>query len=63
MHRAEPVDCAILLSAECDLALDDGKTVHPKQSDVIVQHATVHAWVNSGSHTTRRREPAVRQKW
>src|SRR6476659_122549 len=31
MHRTETVDYAILLSGECDLELDDGKTVHLKQ--------------------------------
>src|SRR5579864_8718043 len=28
MHRTETVDYAILLSGECDLELDDGKSVH-----------------------------------
>ena len=30
MHRTETCDYAILLSGECDLELDDGKTVHMK---------------------------------
>src|SRR5260370_36246704 len=37
MHRTETVDYAILLSGECDLELDDGKTVHMKQDDIAVQ--------------------------
>ena len=53
MHRTETCDYAILLSGECDLELDDGKTVHMKAGDICVQRGTMHAWVNRGS------EPAV----
>ena len=53
MHRTETCDYAILLSGECDLELDDGKTVHMKPGDICVQRGTMHAWVNRGS------EPAV----
>ena len=49
MHRTETVDYAILLSGECDLELDDGKTVHLKQGYIVVQRGTMHAWVNNGS--------------
>ena len=49
MHRTETVDYAILLSGECDLEMDDGKTVHLKQGDIVVQRGTMHAWVNNGS--------------
>jgi len=49
MHRTETVDYAILLSGECDLELDDGKTVHMTPGDVVVQRGTMHAWVNNGS--------------
>ena len=49
MHRTETVDYAILLSGECDLELDDGKTVNLKQGDIVVQRGTMHAWVNNGS--------------
>ncbi len=49
MHRTETLDYAILLSGECDLELDDGKTVHLKQGDIVVQRGTMHAWVNNGS--------------
>ena len=49
MHRTETVDYAILLSGECDLELDDGKTVHLSQGDVVVQRGTMHAWVNNGT--------------
>ena len=40
---------AILLSGECDLELDDGKTVHLTQGAVVVQRGTMHAWVNNGT--------------
>jgi quercetin dioxygenase-like cupin family protein len=49
MHRTETVDYAILLSGECDLELDDGKTVHLKAGDIVVQRGTMHAWVNNGT--------------
>ena len=53
MHRTETCDYAILLSGECDLELDDGKTVQMKPGDICVQRGTMHAWVNRGS------EPAI----
>jgi quercetin dioxygenase-like cupin family protein len=49
MHRTETLDYAILLSGECDLELDDGKTVHMKQGDICVQRGTMHGWVNNGT--------------
>jgi len=49
MHRTETCDYAILLSGECDLELDDGKSVHMKAGDICVQRGTMHAWVNRGS--------------
>ncbi len=49
MHRTETLDYAILLSGECDLELDYGKTVHLTQGDVVVQRGTMHAWVNTGT--------------
>lgn len=49
MHRTETLDYAILLSGECDLELDDGKTVHVTQGDIVVQRGTMHAWVNNGT--------------
>ena len=48
-HGTEPLDYAILLSGECDLELDDGKTVHMKQGDICIQRGTMHAWVPTGS--------------
>ncbi len=53
MHRTETLDYAILLSGECDLELDDGKTVSLKAGDIVVQRGTMHAWVNNS------KEPCV----
>ena len=53
MHRTETLDYAILLKGECDLELDDGKTVRMKPGDICVQRGTMHAWVPVGS------EPAL----
>jgi quercetin dioxygenase-like cupin family protein len=47
MHRTETLDYAILLNGECDLELDDGKTVHMQAGDICVQRGTMHAWVNN----------------
>ena len=49
MHRTETLDYAILLSGECDLELDDGKTVALKAGDIVVQRGTMHAWVNNSN--------------
>ena len=49
MHRTETLDYAIVLSGECDMELDNGKTVHVRQGDVVVQRGTMHAWVNTGT--------------
>ena len=53
MHRTETLDYAILLKGECDLELDDGKTIRMKAGDICIQRGTMHAWVPAGS------EPAV----
>src|SRR5262249_37024647 len=53
MHRTETLDYAICLKGECDLELDDGRTVPMKVVDICVQRGTMHAWVAKGS------EPAV----
>jgi len=53
MHRTETLDYAICLKGECDLELDNGRTVPMKAGDICVQRGTMHAWVAKGS------EPAV----
>jgi quercetin dioxygenase-like cupin family protein len=40
------VDYVIALEGEVWLELDDGKELHLKQHDIVVQNATRHAWRN-----------------
>jgi uncharacterized cupin superfamily protein len=47
MRRTRTLDCAVILSGEIDMLLDDSK-VHLKAGDVVIQQATNHAWVNRG---------------
>ena len=53
MHTTPTVDYGILLEGEIWLELDDGKTVHLKKHDVIVQNGTRHAWRNRSSSATK----------
>ncbi len=46
MHRTQTVDYGIVLEGEVWAELDDGKTVHLKPHDIIVQNGTRHAWRN-----------------
>ncbi len=46
MHTTDSVDYGIVLDGEVWLEVDDGKQVHLKQHDVIVQNGTRHAWRN-----------------
>ncbi len=46
MHKTNTVDYAVVYEGEIWLELDDGKTVHLKKGDVVVQHGTRHAWRN-----------------
>lgn len=48
-HRTETIDYGIVLSGELDMELDDGKAVHLKAGDVIVQRGTIHNWANRGT--------------
>src|SRR5499433_1325215 len=48
-HRTDSIDYATVISGEIDMELDDGKRVHLKAGDVLVQRGTIHNWVNSGS--------------
>ena len=47
-HRTDSIDCAVVMSGEVDMELDD-TTVHLKAGDVLVQRGTIHNWVNRGS--------------
>ena len=46
MHTTQTVDYGIVLEGEVWLELDDGKEVHLKPYDVVVQNGTRHAWRN-----------------
>ena len=48
MHRTDSIDYAVVMAGEIDMELDDGKTVHLKAGDVLVQRGTIHNWVNRG---------------
>ena len=47
-HRTDSIDYAVVMSGEIDMELDDGKVVHLKAGDVLVQRGTIHNWVNRG---------------
>jgi mannose-6-phosphate isomerase-like protein (cupin superfamily) len=51
-HRTRTVDYAIVLDGEIDMLLDDTE-IHVKAGDVLVQQATNHAWVNTGTKPCR----------
>ena len=46
MHTTDTVDYGIVLEGEVWLELDDGKQVHLKAHDVVVQNGTRHGWRN-----------------
>jgi mannose-6-phosphate isomerase-like protein (cupin superfamily) len=46
MHETVTIDYGIVLSGEIDLELDEGKEVHLKAGDCIVQNGTRHGWRN-----------------
>lgn len=47
-HRTDSTDYAVVIAGEIDMELDDGKSVHLKAGDVLVQRGTIHNWVNRG---------------
>jgi mannose-6-phosphate isomerase-like protein (cupin superfamily) len=49
MHKTNTVDYAVVFDGEIWLELDDGKTIHLKRGDVVVQNGTRHAWRNKGA--------------
>jgi len=53
MHVTPTVDYILLLSGRISLVLDTGDPIELKPFDAVVQRATNHAWVNTGS------EPAL----
>ena len=69
-HRTRTIDYAIVLDGEIDMLLDDSE-IHVKAGDVLVQQATNHAWVNSGTKLCRiafilidaKTPPAWQKNW
>jgi mannose-6-phosphate isomerase-like protein (cupin superfamily) len=49
MHKTNTVDYSVVYDGEMWLELDDGKTLHLKRGDVVVQNGTRHAWRNKGT--------------
>lgn len=49
MHTSDTVDFEYVISGEVWLELDDGKEVHLKAGDTVIQNGTRHAWRNKGS--------------
>lgn len=48
-HRTDSVDYAVVMAGEIDMELDDGRSVHLKAGDILVQRGTMHNWVNRGT--------------
>lgn len=49
MHQTPTTDYIVLLSGHVSLLLDEGEPIVLKPFDVVVQQATNHAWINTGS--------------
>ncbi len=48
MHRTDTVDYGVVVSGEIWMELDDGREVHLKAGDCVVQNGTRHGWTNRG---------------
>jgi len=46
MHTTDTIDYGVVLDGEIALELDDGRIVHLKRHDVVIQYGTRHAWRN-----------------
>jgi mannose-6-phosphate isomerase-like protein (cupin superfamily) len=49
MHTTDTIDYVVVIRGEIILELDDGKTVHLRQGDCVVQNGTRHRWSNPSS--------------
>jgi mannose-6-phosphate isomerase-like protein (cupin superfamily) len=49
MHTTDTVDYGVVVRGEMTLELDDGKIIHLRQGDCIVQNGTRHRWRNPGA--------------
>ena len=52
MHRTDTIDYVVVISGEMEMELETGM-VHLNAGDVIVQRATLHNWVNTGTEPCR----------
>lgn len=52
MHRTRTLDYVVVIEGEVVLVLDDGEVLL-KQSDVVVQRGTLHAWENRSDRIAR----------
>lgn len=46
MHVSDSLDYDIVIRGELILELDDGKTVHLRPGDCVIQNGTRHRWIN-----------------
>ena len=53
MHTTDTIDFEYIISGEIWLELDDGKEVHIRAGDTVIQNGTRHAWHNRGSEPCR----------
>jgi uncharacterized cupin superfamily protein len=49
MHKTATVDYILLLSGEISLLPDEGEAIKLNPFDAVVQRATNHSWVNTGT--------------
>ena len=53
MHTSDTIDFEYILSGNVWLELDDGKEIHLKAGDTVVQNGTRHAWRNKSDEPCR----------
>jgi hypothetical protein len=53
MHTTNTIDFEYVISGEVWLELDDGKEIHLRAGDTVVQNGTRHAWRNKSSEPCR----------
>jgi mannose-6-phosphate isomerase-like protein (cupin superfamily) len=53
MHTTNTIDFEYVISGEVWLELDDGKEVHLRPGDTVVQNGTRHAWRNKSTEPCR----------
>jgi mannose-6-phosphate isomerase-like protein (cupin superfamily) len=53
MHTTNTIDYEYVISGDVWLELDDGKEVHLRPGDTVIQNGTRHAWRNKSSEPCR----------